>query len=326
MEMKAFADKVRNALKKELSEGTEVRISKVRKNNGIELHGVSVFRPGENVTPTVYLEDYLVRYRGGEPFAEILRELKAVLDSNRLNHTFSVEAFARWEQAKERIVYKLINANKNSRLLEEVPHVLYLDLAVVFYYLLSGDNYGNASILINHKHREQWDVSEEELYAVAKANTRKLMPQKLQDMEALLREIILQDVERRKAERPLGEDSDKMAEEMLHAAMADKDVPLMYVLTNRQKYFGAACMLYTGLLKEIAGQLGHNLFILPSSVHELILLPDKGMDTPERLCDMVREVNETQVSAEEVLSDNVYYYNSEEDRVCVVRQMAEAQR
>ncbi len=89
----------------------------------------------------------------------------------------------------------------------------------------------------------------------------------------------------------------------------------MYVLTNRQKLYGAACMLYPGVLKEFGRQLGQDFYILPSSVHEVILVPGETGAEHGALQKIVKEINQTQVAEDEVLADSVYYYSRGEDRI-----------
>ena len=94
------------------------------------------------------------------------------------------------------------------------------------------------------------------------------------------------------------------------------DTPL-WVLTNRQRIQGASCILYPGLLKRLAAEK-RNFYLLPSSIHEVILLAEQGSETPQRLKDMIAEVNRTQVAPEEVLSDSLYYYDFREENVKIV--------
>ena len=86
----------------------------------------------------------------------------------------------------------------------------------------------------------------------------------------------------------------------------------MYVLTNESKLNGAACILYENVLYDFAQKLGADLYILPSSVHEVILLPKLSMFEKDELVNMVKEVNTEGVAADEVLSDHVYEYNRTE--------------
>ncbi len=317
MEMKDFQHKVEKALKEYGGDKSSVRISKVRKNNGIQLTGISMFRDGSNITPTVYLEDFLVRYENGESFGSIMNELISILENSGKQKNFDVNAFTDWKRAQKRVVYKLVNAELNREQLKEVPHLSYIDMAIVFYYLLGEDEMGNATILICNSHIAQWNVTAEELYACAHSNTRRLLPVTIQNMEELMREVILEDLGKKIREESAceGEDCNESIDEMLKMAMDGREGIPMYVMTNKNRYFGAACLLYPGVLKAFAERLDSNLYVLPSSIHEVILLEDDGCTAAEQLEEMVRQVNKTQVAAEEVLSDTVYYYERHRDEL-----------
>ena len=323
MEMKAFSEKVKAALENNTEEGMEVRISEVRKNNGIVLHGVSVFRPGINITPTVYLEQFLERYEDGEPFTDIMQQIKTILDENRLDESFDITLFTDFQKAKDRIVYKLVNVQRNREILEEVPFVPYLDMALVFYYLLDEEQAdGYATILIRNTHMKYWGITKEELYGIASVNTVKLLPPKIRNMEDMMRQILAREfTEFQNKKNPWDPEwPEKMSmDELIGQVISeDQQVP-MYVLTNQSHYYGAACLLYPELLKCVRETLKSNFYVLPSSVHEVIILQDPGMADVETLMDMVREVNMTEVKEEEVLSDSVYYYDSEKEGLCVLR-------
>ena len=325
MNMKEFETKVEKALKDYEGGQSDVRISQVRKNNGILLTGVSLFREQSNITPTVYLDDYLKRYDEGESFGSVMNEIIRLLEESGEEKHFDVSSFLEWKRARNRIAYRLVNAEKNSELLKELPHILYLDMAIVFYYLLGEGDFGNASILIYNRHMEQWGVTREQLYAEAQENSRKLLPENLQSMKELMRDILLEDIRRKMKEIPgtekeSGECLDLLAQEMLESVMEGREDIPMYVLTSKAKYYGAACMLYPGVLHSFAAGLGKSLYILPSSIHEVILLGDTGMETAEQLREMVRQVNETQVAADEVLSDSVYYYDLRKEELLRIRE------
>ena len=97
-----------------------------------------------------------------------------------------------------------------------------------------------------------------------------------------------------------------------------KGIIPMKVLSNRRHMYGAAVMILPGVLQDIAEEMDASLYILPSSVHEVILMTDTGQEQPQVLRDMVMEVNATQVLPEEILSDHVYYYDRDKKEICIV--------
>ena len=92
----------------------------------------------------------------------------------------------------------------------------------------------------------------------------------------------------------------------------------MKVLTNEKRTQGAACMLYPELLAQLAGKEERSFYIFPSSVHEVILMPDTGRGEAESFKQMIVEINDAQVAPEEVLSDSLYYYDLAEKRVKII--------
>ena len=163
------------------------------------------------------------------------------------------------------------------------------DLAIVFYLLLEMDEHQmqQATMLIKKEQLEWWNTSTEDLYQNAMLNTEKLLPYELTNMYALLTEM-------------LG------VEEIEDHLTAEES---MYVLTNQKRRDGAAAVLYPGRLEMLALYLKENFYILPSSVHEMIILPESGALPKEELNAVIQEINGSQVNAEEYLSDHAYYYD-----------------
>ncbi|MCR5118828.1 MAG: DUF5688 family protein [Lachnospiraceae bacterium] len=304
MTIDEFAMKVKNALFKE-GEEREIKINKVLKNNGICLTGICIPDEEHKMTPTVYLDEYLAEYEEGTPFATVIREIKRLASYHDDDISFDLKSFTSFSTARDRIVYKLINARMNEQLLKEVPHETYLDMAKVFYYVLSDQGEKQASILIYNGHMAGWGIDTATLSEYANVNTPRLLPGNICSMNELISKM----VPGQAACVPLLREEDD----------------LMYVLTNVRKYFGAACMLYEGVLGEFADRIGGSFYILPSSVHEVILLRETGDEDPYELVHMVNEVNESQVAADEVLSGSVYRYDRKTAEISVFdRNPAEA--
>ena len=109
-----------------------------------------------------------------------------------------------------------------------------------------------------------------------------------------------------------GEDGELMPEdeEFRNMMTETPDDKSMYVITNKSKLFGAAAMLYEENLYDLSQQLDSDLYILPSSTHEVIAISDKFGDANE-LADMVYEINMDQVDLSDRLSNQVYHYDKE---------------
>lgn len=293
MEIKEFAQKVCHAAEKSFGENHVVELREVRKNNGVLLHGLTVQAKGQNVAPTVYLEHFFRAYQEGMTFAEIMEKLMAVYRQDTPACNVDMEFFRDFSRVCDRICYRLVGSAGNGELLENIPHVEFLDLAVCFYYAYSGEVLGEGSILVHNSHMKEWGTSVAELMELAKQNTPRLFPAQCSTMEEVLQELL------NGKERGI---------------LPGREVPLK-VLTNSKRIHGAVCLIYQGMLEQIAEELDASLYILPSSVHEVILLAEDGVVSSGELKEMVMQVNRTQVAPEEVLSDSVYWYDRGRKRV-----------
>lgn len=302
MEINEFAEKVCNAVKKELGTGYRVECKEVRKNNGVILHGLLVLGEERNVAPTIYLDTFLEAYEAGATFKSILQRLVEICREDMLKETVDMEFFRSFEQVRDRICYRLIGRKGNEELLEDIPYIEFLDLAICFYYAYHGDALGDGTILIHNSHLELWETCTAELFGLAKRNTQKLFPWVCSSLAEVLGEMTGQEI---------GPEDAAEQEEFL------REMPLQ-VLSNVKRTHGAICMLYPGVLEALAHKEGRNFYILPSSVHEVILLADTGAGSAGELRKMVAEVNSTQVAPEEVLSDSLYYYDSTDKRVKII--------
>lgn len=297
MEMREFAVKVRNAVRKELGAEYRVEIKEIRKNNGVVLQGLLILTPGQSVTPTIYLNTFLDIYESGVSFAEVIRKLIAIYRKDTPKTEVDMNFFRSFGRVKDRICYRLVGTRGNEDLLSKVPHIEFLDLALCFYYAYQSEALGEGTILIHDSHVEMWETSTAELLGLAKENTPRLFPWTCCSLNDVLQE---------------------MTEEGAYAREGIvRNVP-MSVLSNQKKLHGAVCMIYPGVLEELALRMKGNFFILPSSVHEMILLADTGIGETENLKKMVMEINSTQVAPEEILSDSLYYYDSAERKVKII--------
>ena len=178
-------------------------------------------------------------------------------------------------------------------MLAQVPHKRILDLAVVFYCLLDNGDGKSATALIYNNNLKNWNVTIDDVYKAALKNTPDLLHCRISSMSSLFDKC--------------GVNVDGKEVDLKDYVPSD-----MYVLTNETKINGAACILYDNVLYDFAQKLGKDLYILPSSIHEVILLPKLPIFEKNELVNMVREVNTEGVAADEILSDNVYEYNRNE--------------
>ena len=200
---------------------------------------------------------------------------------------FDVSLFTDFSQAKQRIIMKLINKKRNAELLKTVPHVPFMDLAIVFVCCVTDYLKEYATILIHNEHLHMWGIDEKELYEIAQTNSPIMLPYRFESIKSLI---------------------PPEAESYLPWI----DNLEMYILTNKLKIHGATSLAYPGLLERLADRLNSDLVIIPSSIHEVLIIPESFIDSREELPpdykSMISEVNDTQLTDDEVLGDCVYHY------------------
>lgn len=302
MEFTSFTTLVREEVEKRAGESYKVRINDVRKNTGVILRGLTVMQDDSNISPTIYLNNYYEAYENGE--ATLVNVVNDVMDTyyrNKVNQSVDMRYFMNYACVKEHIVYKLVNTEKNKELLEDIPHVEFLDLSVVFQCLVAKECFGTASILIHNAHIKLWDIPVMELFRAAKDNTQRILGYEIKGINDAIYEIMQED------------EQEGFCFDGCIAEFADS-VP-MYVLSNKSRVEGAACMIYPDLIKDFAEALGSSLYIIPSSIHELLLLPVTNANESQDIKNMIREINDTQVKMEEILSYSLYLFDKEKEKI-----------
>ncbi len=303
MSLSFFTTTIMQKMQNQLGERYTVLSSTVKKNNAVELVGIVIREQGCNTSPTIYINDFYEEYKKGVSVETIVEKLQDIFARNHLIKSVDLSGFTDYEQAKKQIAFKVINYEKNWELLKEVPHKVIYNLAIVFYYTVAEKPFnGKATILIHYSHLENWKISEEELYRNAMINAPVMLPARVENIENVMLNLL---------ESGFGKEQEEILCHLEETTESEGKIP-MYVLSNKKKLLGAACMFYPGVLKNFANKKQMNFYILPSSVHEVILLPETSISDEEYLLEMVTEINRTQVEETEVLADAVYFY----DRTC----------
>lgn len=301
MVLEQFGHKICNALTEILGEDYDIEMKEVTKNNGVLLHGIVISKKGSNVSPAIYIDELYEDHEEGRAFGDIIYDILRVYKRHAREIDMDMGFFTQFERAKSRVLYKLIHRESNAELLKDIPYIKWNDLALVFYYSLEDERFGQASILVRNAHLAMWGIDKAVLYENAKTNMLRLKPEEILPIKQLIREFIEKNEKRGVSRSELGVTGDCEA--------AIESDSMIYVLSNRDRMFGAVTMLYAESMKRLAKRLDKNLIILPSSVHEVLLVPDDGVKEKDFFRDMVKEVNDSQVEPEERLSYNVYYYD-----------------
>lgn len=307
MNFELFKESVIQLIKEKVGSNIDVFADSVKKNNGVVWTGIILKEKDKNASPTIYIDEFYNEYKRGVSIKKIAEAIYDMFLENRYEESVDLSGFQDYDKAKKQIAFKLINFEKNRKLLQEIPHRTFCNLAVVFYYAVNEPPFwGKASILITHAHLKYWKIEEEELYRNAMKNTPVLFPAGIENIENVMFGLLKKEI---------------VCEELMQdflvqvkREMETEKIP-MYVLTNQQKVHGAACMIYPDVIKNFAKEIEKDLYILPSSIHEVILLPFDMNITAESLISMVTEINHTHVDECEVLTDTVYYYNRAEDKL-----------
>lgn len=302
----------------ETFQGLELRICEVNKVNEI-LTGLTLFDNSEkankkNVSPTIYLEHMYEVYCNSMDIEFVLMEFaKTYADAfENCSNIVGLEIFGDVDSVRKHIVFQMINKDGSERLLNEVPHKEFMNDIAIIYRVMGdkeklkvGEMY---SAVVNYGLLKHYGLSEHELYDLAFENTKRLLPPDAKTMQDILRELM---------GLPSAED-----EELLNVP----GMPKMYVISNKQKVWGASVMLYPEVFKKLSDEVFQSdLYILPSSIHECICVSADEEHDLEQLTAMVMEINATEVAPNERLSNQVYFYSRKTGEIsATTSDMAEA--
>lgn len=293
----SFLENIKMNVQERLGPDFYVGLQQVLKNNGLLLDGLSILSKGATLAPTIYLNAYYDEAENGLPLSVIAEQIILLYEEQDLCSPGFCEQLEHFDEIKERIVYKLINASNNEKLLEDIPHFPFLDLAVVFYLMLSGNSEGQMTAQIHNNHLTLWNITAETLLALADQNTPRLIPAKILPIELAL------------AEAGLRRENNDLFSEYRPVALS--------VLTNQNGINGASCMLYKDVIKNFADREKDDIIILPSSIHEVLLTPYKKAFAIEDLNEMVTLINQSDVPPEDCLSNHAYLYSRKSDRITI---------
>ena len=297
MNFEIFVEWVADDLQRLLGEDYRIESTSVRKNNGVELKALIVRNKNHNAEPVVYMEPLYQAYKNGSSIEKITKQILTKMKSELPLSMEMAEQVRNLEAIRDRIGYRLVSKSKNEELLKDIPWTPWYDLAIIYYLHLGVREDKQVTTIIHNYQMQKWNLSLDELHELAKENTPKLCPSTIGRLDHML----------------FG-----WNEEEGGMCQLDPALPVLYVFSNQNGINGAICMLYDNVLKEFADMIESDLIILPSSIHEVLLLKyDKAVNL-EMFKNMVRTVNEEDVPVEDVLSDSVYIYSREKDQISMV--------
>ena len=295
MTFQEFTARMTEAVQERYGSEAEVMVRRIQKDNGLVLTGISVSGrsdlEGAVIQPVVYLEPYYDKANEGVPVHRLARMLCEVYDEARnIGISVDPDMLLSYDTAKEHLYCRMMDVKQNKERLAGMPHEDWQDLAVT-YFVDAGSGSGDTGIVqVTDSLMEKWGVTGEDLKADAWKNMLENRPLRLRPLGSVLGEMT-------------GEKASHMV-----------DSPL-YVLDNGGTMFGAIGAAYPDMAKEAVRQFGRNFYMLPSSIHEFLLLPDDGNYEAEGIERLVRSINSTEVQEQDYLSDRVYYCNAKTQEI-----------
>lgn len=288
----AFTSEIKNAIATAYPEA-ELKVTKVSKSSR-SYEGLTVSTDKTGIAPVLNLSSAFEQYEDGAPFDAIIDGLLEIL-SNIRKPSIDKSMILDWEAVKSRIYPRLINTSAHSDYLETHPHMEIEDLSITYAVRVEETADGIAEAVIDYNLQEHWNVSTEEINAAAIENISKTAPifGNIEDMLFNHEGGTVEDAK----------DIDEVC------------IPL-YILTTPSKCKGATMILNSKVMESIINRFGE-VYIIPSSVDEVLILPKSFGREVSDLVKMVREVNANEVRPEDRLSDNVYEYDIEAGRIAI---------
>lgn len=304
MDYQQFLEKVVEELQNTFPEH-DIEIRSVRKMNGVKLDGLCIRKKESNIAPTIYMQSYYNLMTHGDSIDSVIQRIIDVYENNQgdeIPENMS-SIFTDFDDISRLVYYVVINKEKNEELLDDCPHRDFLDLAIVYKVHIGFDNgTGVGSVLINNQMMKLWSITEEDLFNTASTNTSSLFEPLVQSMGEVLIEMM----------RIKGTEEQEVLDAIYNMEL-DKH---LLVVTNKSKYTGAnVIFLNREVQEQIAEKMNGNYLIIPSSIHETIIT---DADDVENVKDMVVQVNASEVSEEDFLSNSVYVYDSSKKEIHIV--------
>ncbi|MBE5936983.1 MAG: hypothetical protein E7265_03020 [Lachnospiraceae bacterium] len=304
MEYGEFVTEVKKRLSEKLGGDYEIECKNMLKNNSCIYRGIIIknLTDDNKVAPAIYMENWYDEFKSGKNIDTIVESIISVYTNCcKMGYEMQLDKLAD-DFEPERLFYRLVNFEKNVEMLSDCPFIPFLDLAITFHYLCFDKGTEIHSFRITDDIMEKWGINVEYLIGEAEKNMKRLFPDKLMSLGGMIRDMI----ESGNSELCFGEFE------------YDDVEPNMYVLTNEYGINGAAALLYSTKLQQLAAELDSDIYILPSSIHEVIMVSADTIQSTEWLKNLVKEVNFSVVNCEEQLSDNVYLFERNSGNVSML--------
>ena len=281
---------VENLKKRPEFSGTEIEGNTYIHNNDTERIGILVHQGVENLSPIIYIdrhyEDYQEKKLTIDEIADAVIHLFESLKQKPAEDVLPLD----FDSCRDRITFRLISSEQNSKYLSNLPHIDFLNLAIIFTIIYRITEDGVESVRITDEVLDRWKVDVGELMRRAIRNTPRYFPPRCESVLEVL-----------------GEYMDCRIDE-------NDDESSMLLLSNEQSVYGATAMLYRDEIVRIGEELDEDFYIIPSSVHEVLILPEHCVHEVDEVNSMIRQINREHVIPEDILSDRAYFYKRNEKR------------
>lgn len=292
MSREEFTKELIDIVAKKLGTACLVGSQFITKNNNTRQIAITISKKGVGVNQVFYTTELYQHFIKGTDINEIADVIADTFHSSY--YDVDIEIMAKLPFMLDKIYCRLINTEANTMFLYDVPHKEWNDLSVVYYFYLGKDESHHKMITVTNLLLELIGLSLDELDKLARTNLKREMKPDIQSMYSMVCK--------------------------LHGYEFDA-LPFdgsMYVITNESRFNGAVSVVFEDILEKFVSQKGiQDFWIIPSSIHEMILVADDGMMDSKTFRSMIREVNDSLVAPEEVLSYNCYRYSSKSGLISV---------
>ena len=312
MDIKEFQKKLIETIN-EKTENAVIEAKEVIGNNGVKRHGLVMKGTTQYTNPVIYIDKEYERYSDEEEIDDIYDISQRIIQIYELskNEDIGQEEMVKnindWNWAKNKVMFTLVNTEKNKEVLKAVPSTPFLDLSYTYYIQLQNGNFENGNVRIKNEYLDRWNITLEELHKQAVKNLMKFTEEEMEPMVDVVLKILFE------GNNEFKEEGTKFIREV----NSESEYSEMHVLSTTSHIYGAVYMFYSSKIKSLADKLDSDLYILPSSIHELILIPVLENEEVETLRKMVNQVNEESVENIDYLSDNVYRFNRNTEEICI---------
>ena len=306
MEKNEFYESMRKKIEEKLPENIRAEgklvIKEARKNNDVMMHGIMISREGGGGSPIIYIDDAYDLYQSGRSVEELAPAAADAFCKAWEDQSCVDRLSLRYEDIKDRIFYRITDVQRNRGRLSEMKYSL-AECGFAKIYSIAVSKEG--SIPITNSLAAEYGYDPKKIFKDAERNTPEMYPAVFEDLKDIVMDLAM----------PGSPRLTLLSERESFEKSSD-----MYLLSSRDMTNGAATIFYPDVKEKIAEVIDDSYYVLPSSTHELMIVPCKSGIPPEHLRQTVRKVNEIMGTETEVLSDRIMKYDRDMKELKVVKE------